>query len=166
MQVFKFLLPLIFLAFACEKDNTTKIRYNAVYKIDTVAVYSSALEKDKEKSSEQFISVLYNDLYGSSISPNLMNQLSVLNSAIGDKKLSIDLVVRNVMNDSSIKLPDNDEMRKDIPAFVRQTYLRFYERYPSAAEQKFLVSLIESDININPEMVYNAFVTSNEYLFY
>jgi hypothetical protein len=172
MQVFK--LPLLFLSClivlaSCERVvERDVIVDNIIYGIDTVPVYTSSADKDKVKTSTQFISTMYSNLYFQPIGANTLSNLSLLQLANGDKGLANDLILGSFIIDPAVQatIPSMDDMRLDPEAFVDQTYLRFFLRLPTAYERFGLVQMIEDDTELSPEDIYRAFCLSNEYLFY
>lgn len=49
---------------SCKKDVLQKRVYdNVIYEVNPVALYASNAEKTKQKSSTQYVSILYNDLF-------------------------------------------------------------------------------------------------------
>ncbi|MEO1713972.1 MAG: hypothetical protein AAFU60_11635, partial [Bacteroidota bacterium] len=63
-------------------------------------------------------------------------------------------------------IPSNQEMRADIETFIEETYKRFYVRIPTEAEKTWWINYLESNTDVDPELVYFSFATSNEYYFY
>ena len=57
-------------------------------------------------------------------------------------------------------------MNTDVNLFVIATYKKFYNREPNEFELWQLTNLIQNDVNTTPELVYYAFMTSNEYRYY
>lgn len=166
----KLLLPFL-MVFAllpsCKKKVIENVNYeNVIYELDTLNLYESNVNKNKQKSSSQFISVLYRDLFSTSISSATLNDLSILFSAQGDKQMATELLLSSYMNVPSVLIPTEQYMRQDIPAFVQDTYIRFLLRKPTAYEKEYLSNLIEEDQGMTPELVYLAFAISNEYQFY
>lgn len=154
---------------SCKKEIIQEVVYdNIIYQVDTVAVYENALEKDRLKTPLQFISSVYSNLYFSSIPSNILDNLVVYRQSIGDKLLVNELIINAMLEDPLvlINIPDNMEMRDDIPAFIEITYLRFFLRYPTEYEAYGLQEMIESDPDMSAVDVYRAFLLSNEYQFY
>lgn len=137
-----------------------------IYSVDTVTIYASNVEKDKLKSSIQFISILYADLFKQPITSATLTRLDELILSLGDKGLANDMVISDFLQDASIALPTATEMRSDVPAFVAATYIRFYARQPTEYEAYYLSSMIEQDAGMTPEMIYLSFMLSDEYLYY
>jgi len=170
MQVSKYLFLLLFpllFATSCQKTLVKETVYDEViYQLDTLPVYSSNLEKNREKSDIQFISILYADLFGKAIAGNITGELSELKLSFGDKVTLNQMLVSAFINDPDIKMPDNQEMRNDPEKFVRDLYRKFYLRNPTAYEKYYLVKLINDDPGLTVEHFYTAFALSNEYSFY
>jgi len=146
--------------FSCKKE------YRYIYDVGNEVVYESNSEKNKEKSSAQFVSILYSNLFQSSISQQETNQLTELRMAIGDKQVADNLIINNYVNSSGVNIPSDSDMRNDISKFVEETYLRFFLRKPTPYEAKFMKEAIESDPGLTPKLIYEAFAQSNEYKFY
>jgi len=141
---------------------------NLIYGIDTIPVYSSSAEKDKLKTTTQFVSTAYSQLYLRPIPSETLNELSLLRSAHGDKNLIGELVISHFLADDAVlaTLTTETEMNTDPEAFVEQTYLRFFLRLPTAYERYALSRQILSDPETTVIEVYRAFLLSNEYLYY
>lgn len=169
-KIWKILAVFILLLFvlpSCKKKVVENVQYeNVIYELDTLNLYESNVNKNKQKSSTQFISVLYRDLFSSSISSSNLNELGILFSAQGDKQMATELLLSNYMNVPSVLIPTEQTMRQDIPLFVEETYIRFLLRKPTAYEKEYMTSLIEEDEGMRPELIYLGFALSNEYQFY
>jgi len=153
---------------SCKKDVeiTRNIDYNVIYEVDTVYVYQTSADKTKQKSSDQYISILYSDLYQKSILANDLSELSQATLAIGDKQLVNEIIISNYLNSTDAIVPTDTDMRADVDQFIEATYKRFYLRKPTELEKEYLTNLIESDQTITPDIVYAAFSLSDEYLYY
>jgi hypothetical protein len=145
---------------ACTNNN------GYVYEVNAVEVASQGIEKGKEKTIDQFLAILHANLFQTAISPAEMVEVRRLIESIGDKELALEIVISNFMNRPDVVLPADDYMRGDIPAFIEETYERFFVRPPTEAEKTFLVNMIENDPNFSVEMVYFSFALSEEYRFY
>ncbi|MEZ4688367.1 MAG: hypothetical protein R3B47_20595 [Bacteroidia bacterium] len=153
-------LILISLFFACTNNN------GYVYDVNTVDVLGPGVEKGKEKTIDQFLSILHANLFQKAISPDEMVEIRRLIESIGDKELALEIVISNFMNRPDVVLPTDEYMRENIPAFIEETYERFFVRPPTEAEKTFIVNMIENDPNFSAEMVYFSFALSEEYRFY
>ena len=74
-------LALVIFVFAsCKKTTEETIVYdNVIYEINDVEVYASNAQKTKQKTPEQYISIMYNDIYNQSISTTFLQDLSQFN---------------------------------------------------------------------------------------
>ena len=161
------LLLLVFLLPACKKKVVENVNYeNVIYELDTLNLYESNANKNKQKSSSQLVSVIYRDLFSTSISSADLNDLSILFMAQGDKQMATELLLSSYMNVPNVLIPTEQLMRQDVADFVEDTYIRFLLRRPTAYEKEYLTTLIEEDADMTPELVYLGFVLSNEYQFY
>lgn len=154
------MLSLAMLTSACKKESIY------AYELNNVDVKNQASNKSRLKSTTEFISIAYLDLFGTSITNQNLNLLSLIYLSFGDKKVLEDMLIRNMLNSAQVNLPNNETMRNNIGLFVDNSYQKFYNRSPDALEKQFLISTIESNVNTTPEMVYYALVTSNEYRYY
>jgi len=109
---------------------------------------------------------VYSDLFGGNVSQGEIDAIIVAYASLGDKELITDLVIRNLLNDGRASLPSEGEMRSDIDKFIVDTYVKFYIREPNAYEKWELKRIIEADPGMTPEMIYYAFLTSDEYRFF
>jgi len=160
-------LILLLSSASCKKDIIQKVIYdNTIYGVVPVNLYSSNADKTKQKSAEQFVSILYSNLTNQTIPADDLNHIAEVTYSIGDKGLVNTMLLENFLNSPEIEIPSMQEMRNDVGTFVLNTYLKFYLRKPSEYEKYFFTNMIETDTTITPEMVYAAFAQSNEYLFY
>ena len=173
MQVFKLTAILMLLAAvgfsSCERTvERDVIIDNVLFGIDTIPVYSSAAEKNRVKTPTQFVSTLYANLYLRPISSSTLSDLSLLQLSNGDKGMVNELFIQSFLADPVVQdgIPSYDEMRNEPEQFIRDSYLRFFLRLPTAYESYGLVQKIENDAELTPESMYRAFLLSNEYYFY
>ena len=159
---FKFVIIGLALAavIGCKKDP----KY--VYGVKDVTVSQTGISKPNVKSTIEFISIAYSDLFGTSISASDLTQLSLCYLAFGDKKFIEDLIIRNFLNKSGVIIPTQAAMNADVSSFVQATYRKFYNRDPNEFEKWQVVNYINTTSNITPELVYYSFMTSDEYRYY
>jgi hypothetical protein len=159
-------LLLFSLLFACCLWSCEEKSY--LYEVDPVEVLPNNAGKNKPKTPDQYVSVLYSNLYRRGLSPNQMVDLTDLITSIGDKQTAFEVVTAKIMTHPDViaQIPNDEEMRADVEKFVVDTYKRFYVRVPTEAEKAFFINFIESNPNVRPEHVYYSFATSNEYYFY
>ncbi len=141
-------------------------RNEQVYAISDQTVQSPSANKSKLKTDEQYLAILYTNLYQKPMSVSNLTKASDIILSIGDRGFGHDQIVANFMNSPEIEIPSDEEMRADVSGFVQLCYNRFYTREPSALEMEYFVNHIESQEDLSAEMVYYSFAISNEYLYY
>lgn len=152
------LLIISFIVASCKKDY--------VYEVEDVTVSQEGGEKDNVKTTTEFISIVYSDLFNTNIPTNTLVNLQQSYDAFGDKKLIEDRIVRHFLDSSAVQIPSNATMRANIPLFVDETIVKFFNRSPDAFEKYFISNIIQSNTDITPVMVYYACLTSDEYRYY
>ena len=155
--------------FSCRKETTlttNPVVDNYVYDVNGESIYQSALEKNKQKTPEQYISILYANLFQTSIPVDVLSVLGEVRTALGDKQMANELILNGFVNEPSVLILSNAEMRNNIDRFIDNTYLRFFLRSPTAYEKFELKKLIEEDNDLTPALIYQSFSLSNEYQFY
>jgi hypothetical protein len=146
--------------------SSCKKEYVYIYDVGTEVVYETNGEKNKEKSSTQFISILYSNLFQTSITQEQLNKLSELRLAIGDKQIADNLIINAYVHNGVVQIPTDATMRANVDQFVEDTYLRFFLRKPTPYEAQYMKESIETDAGMTPDLIYSAFAESNEYKFY
>ena len=158
MKKLLFLLSLILIISSCRKED--------VYELNEVYASSYNANKNKLKSSNQFISILYANLFQQALSANELFEISRCIQSIGDKEVAHEIIFSNFMNKNGVIIPSDSVMRDDLDAFIDETYKRFFVRDITEAEREFFISFFESHPYVSAEMVYMAFAMSNEYQYY
>jgi len=153
-------LAFLLLQTSCNKEK----RY--IYQVQEQELYQSSAQKQNLKTTDQFISIAYSHLFGISITNNELTQYNVSLQALGDKATMQDMIVKSMINRPSVQLISNADMRLDIPAFVEQTYLRFYNRKPNEFERWKMKDLIEKNADVTPRMICYSMMTADEYRYY
>jgi len=136
------------------------------YGVNELQVSPPNANKSKLKTEEQYIAILYANLFQSALSANDLLEITDVIMSIGDKDLAHELVISNFMNKPEVILPSDAEMRADIDGFIDKVYDRFLVRPPSQAEKTWFRNFIEAYPNLSAELVYFAFALCNEYLYY
>jgi hypothetical protein len=139
-----------------------------IYEVDPVKVKKDQTGKNVPKSTVEFISIAYSDLTGKTITQTMLSQLSLIYLSFGDKRLVEDMLIKNLLNAPEVKerMESNQQMRGDIPAFVRALYLKLFNREPNELELWTTGQKITSNTALEPVMVYYAMMTSDEYRYY
>ena len=162
MRVYKIILGLLIIIgmVSCQSDNSY------LYEVNAIELASSNSGKIKPKTTDQYISILYANLFQKALSANELVEIRRLIESIGDKELAHELIISNFMNRPGVIIPSDEDMRGDIDTFLDETYRRFYVREPTEAEKAFLKNMIQSNPDITAELVYFSFAMSEEYQFY
>lgn len=157
----------VILFFSCKKETVeTQVYDNVIYEVDSTKLYNSSAEKNKQKTPTQYISILYSDLYNKTISTNELSELNELSLAVGDKTMVNELTLSHYLKAQFVDKPTDPEMRADVETFVTFVYVKFYLRYPTEYEKRYLSDIITKDVFITVDDIYSAFVLSNEYYYY
>jgi len=161
-----FYAALLLLATACTKKTIEEEQKTYTYDVNTVNVTGHTGVKGTAKSTTEFISIAYADLFGTTIPNDSLVKLFTAYSAFGDKKLIEDRIIRNFLDLPGSSIPTSQQMRSDISTFVTNTYKRLFNRSPNEFEKYYLKNMIQNDTTITPQMMYYSFMTSNEYRYY
>ena len=160
MKRISLLLLSLMLFFACTKEK----KYE--YEVDPVTVSQNSGDKTTQKTTSEFISIAYADLFGIQIPQTRLVNLSIAYSSFGDQKVIEDRIIRNFINDTLAIIPDSVVVNGDTSAFIVKAYKKFFNREPSEFEKYTWKNTIHQDASINPLMVYYTLMTSDEYRFY
>ena len=143
---------------ACKKD--------PIYEVNQLQSNSYNANKNKLKSTSQYISILYANLFQKALSPNELVEITRCIESVGDKGLVHEVVLSNFMNKDGVIITSDSLMRADLDLFIEETYKRFYVRDITEAEREYFLNFFASHPDVTSEMVYMAFSLSNEYQFY
>ncbi|MBC8266144.1 MAG: hypothetical protein H8E84_04175 [Flavobacteriales bacterium] len=144
--------------FSCKKDVS--------YGVDAINTMPPNAQKTKLKSNEQYISILYANLFQKALSANELVEITHCIEAFGDKETIHEVIVSNFMNKPDVIIPSDSIMRADIDIFLTNIYTRFYVRDITEAEKEYLTKFIEVNPAFTAEMLYTAFALSDEYQYY
>ena len=159
-KYFGITVVLILLLCSCKKEAEVR------YELNEIAITPSNAVKDKLKTNEQYVAILYANLFQTALSANDLFDLNKAIESIGDKQLAREVIISNFMNNDNVQLPSVEEMNADIDNFIDNTYIRFFVRYPNEAEKTWMRNFIQSNPYMTPELVYFSFALSDEYLYY
>ena len=162
MKKLRYILSFIFLAgiFSCTKEK----KYE--YEVNPVSVGTEAGDKTTRKSTTEFISIAYSDLFGTSIPQSKLINLSIAYSSFGDLNVIEERIISNFLNDTTVIIPSTPSVAGDTSQFIINCYTKFFNRNPSQMEKYYWKNLIKSDGTITPATIYFAMMTSDEYRFY
>lgn len=158
LKYFTLIVAILLLFTACKKEY--------IFGVDDVDVVQNSASKNNVKTTTEFVSIAYSDVFGTTIPQNYLTKLSLAYLSFGDKKLVEDIIIKNMLNAPGVQLPSQQTMLADIDLFVTNTYKKFYNREPGEYELWKMKQLIEADQTITPELIYYAFLTSDEYRYY
>lgn len=150
----------LFIAVGCKKEKSY------VYEVNNVNVAYDGSSKPNLKTTTEFISIAYSDMFGSTISNSELVKLSTAYSAFGDKKLIEEMIIKNFLNKPGVVLPTKAQMSANRNVFVTNAYKKLFNREPNEFELWGITNMITADTSITPEQVYYAAMTSNEYRYY
>lgn len=145
---------------SCKKDP------EVLFELNNLELYSSAADKTKLKSNQQFVSILYTNLFQAAIPGSEVFELDALFKSIGDQDVAKEVLISNFFNQQGVQLPSIEEMNEDIEGFISTTYKRFFVREPGVAELTWVKNFIESNPYMTPELVFFSFALANEYQYY
>jgi hypothetical protein len=164
MRIFNY--RLLVLTFLIAMVSCRKQEVKRQYGVNTVDVLPNNIDKTRLKTTDQYVAILYANLFQKALSGNQLYTISQCFDSVGDQILARQLIIANFMGQPGVILPTNNDMRADIPKFIEETYVKFYVRSPSEAEKEFLKQMIIADPKITAELVYFSFALSDEYMYY
>jgi len=160
MKKIIFLLSVLALV-SCKKEK------KAVYALNDVNISQNSANKDHLKSTTEFISIAYSDIFGTVITTDKLADLSTMYRAFGDKKLIEEMVIKNFLNESTIQIPQIDRTSEiTIQNFVFNSYKKLFNRTPDEYELWFVADMILKDDALTAELIYFSLMTANEYRYY
>ena len=139
---------------------------DVTYGLQPLELSASNAEKDRVKSIDQWITILYADLFGEALGSAELFEVKQAFFSVGDQNIARATLVSNFMQDANVQLPDAGVMVQDPDGFIDDTYVRFLVRYPTEAERTWMRNYLASNPTMTPELVYTAFALSEEYLHY
>ena len=143
-----------------------KAEPDVTYGLQPLELNASNAEKDRVKSIDQWITILYADLFGEALGSAELFEVKQAFFSVGDQDIARATLVSNFMQDANVQLPDAGVMVQDPDGFIDDTYVRFLVRYPTEAERTWMRNYLSSNPTMTPELVYTAFALSEEYLHY
>ena len=151
----------VLILFSCKKEK------NVIYQLNDVTIEQNSANKDHLKSTTEFISIAYSDIFGTVISINKLADLTTIYKGFGDKKLIEQMVIKNFLNEPTNLIPVIDTTSvTTIKDFVTDAYKKLYNRNPDEYELWFVADMITKDNDLTAELVYYSLMTSNEYRYY
>jgi hypothetical protein len=146
---------------SCKKQETI---YE--YTVNNENILPANVSKTRLKTTDQYVSILYANLFQKALSSNNLFTISQCFDSVGDQILARQVLIANLMKKTGVIIPTVTEMNGNIDKFITDTYVRFYVRNPTESEKTYLRQFILADPNITPELVYISFALSDEYMYY
>ncbi len=143
-----------------------KEEFDKIYELDSFNALPPSAGKLKLKTDEQYISILYANLFQVGISSKRLNEMVDAIYSVGDKDIAHELIVAKFMIDPGVRMPTNAEMRADLDKFLEETYKRFLVRNISEAERQWFKNYINANPEVTVEFVYSSFALCDEYQYY
>ena len=160
MKKIIFLLSILTLV-SCKKEK------KVTYHVNDVNITQNSAVKDHLKSTTEFISIAYSDIFGTVITTAKLADLSTMYRAFGDKKLIEEMVIKNFLNESTIQIPQIDRTSEiTVQNFVNNSYKKLFNRTPDEYELWFVTDMIIRESDLNAELIYFSLMTANEYRYY
>ena len=160
MKKIIFLLSILIIV-SCKKEK------KVIYHVNDINITQNAAAKDHLKSTTEFISIAYSDIFGTVITTDKLADLSTMYRAFGDKKLIEEMVIKNFLNESTIQIPQIDRTSEiTIQNFVSNSYKKLFNRTPDEYELWFVADMILKDDALTAELIYFSLMTANEYRYY
>jgi len=144
----------------CKKD------VERIYEVNNIDLLPPNTIKNKNKTNEQYVSIVYANLFQKALSANQLFEISQCLQSKGDQVLAREVLISNLMNKKNVIIPTDSVMRLDIDKFITETYIRFLVRRPTEAEKTYFRNYVKSNANVTPELIYFSFALSDEYMFY
>lgn len=146
---------------SCKKQET---KYE--YDVNNENVLPNNVSKTRVKTTDQYVAILYANLFQKALSSNNLFTISQCFESVGDQILARQILIANLMKKTGVIIPTVANMNANIEQFITDTYVRFYVRTPTEAEKLYLKTKIQADPNLTPELIYIAFALSTEYQYY
>jgi len=160
MKSLLLLMAAAFLITSCKKDT------DFIYGVEDVNIHKPDANKPNVKTTFTFISIAYSDLFVSTISQTQLVELQTAYAGFGDQRLIEQLIIKNFLNDAGIDIPSQSVMNANVQQFIKDCYVKFFNRLPNEFELWHIENEIAGDNTITPELIYFAMMTSNEYRYY
>lgn len=151
---------ILLLAISCTEEKQYQ------YEVNPVSVGYDGTSKTHRKTTTEFISIAYTDLFGTTIPQSKLNNLSVVYSSFGDLKVIEERIISNFLNDTNAVIPPQVSVNGDTVLFITNTYKKLFNRQPNEFEKQRWKQMIQDDASVTPATIYFSMMTSDEYRFY
>ena len=145
---------------SCEKE------VDYLYEVNPVTVQSPGSIKSNAKSTVEFLTIAWADLFGTQIPQQELSKLNTVYVAFGDKKMIEDRILLNFLSKSGVQIPAQTNVSGDTTLYINNTYKKLFNRDANAFEKYYLKEQIRLNASMTSKVIWYALMTSNEYRYY
>lgn len=158
-KLFVFIVSCILFS-ACEKE------VDYLYEVNPVAVQSPGSIKTNAKSTVEFLTIAWADLFGTQIPLQELSKLNTVYVSFGDKKMIEDRILLNFLTKSGVQIPAQTNVAGDTVLYINNTYKKLFNRDANAFEKYYLKEQIRLNASMTSKVIWYALMTSDEYRYY
>ena len=136
------------------------------FELQGLEVTPGFAEKDRLKTNEQWVAIVHTNLFQAGMPANDLYNAARVFESIGDQSIAREVLLSNFFNQPDLELMSREEMLENLEAFIDETYVRFYTRYPTQAARTYVREFILNNPGMTPGLVYMSFALSDEYRYY
>jgi hypothetical protein len=137
-----------------------------LYEVNPVAVQSPGSIKSNAKSTVEFLTIAWADLFGTQIPQQELSKLNTVYVSFGDKKMIEDRILLNFLSKSGLQIPAQTNVAGDTTLYINNTYKKLFNRDANAFEKYYLKEQIRLNASMSSKVIWYALMTSNEYRYY
>lgn len=145
---------------ACEKE------VDYLYEVNPVTVQSPGSIKTNAKSTVEFLTIAWADLFGTQIPQQELSRLNTVYVAFGDKKMIEDRILLNFLSKSGVQIPAQTNVSGDTTLYINNTYKKLFNRDANAFEKYYMKEQIRLNAAMTSKVIWYALMTSDEYRYY
>lgn len=172
MRLALLVLSLTILSFSisCKKKDSNLYEINGI-----TAVPHGAYEgvdgieggKKKLKTIDQYVGVLYSNIFKRGITVNELNEARDAIYSVGDQQLAYEILVVNYLLRPDANLPSNEFVHAYPDSFLTQVYNDYFVRDISEVERTYLKNyILNNSQEVGAKEVIAAVALSNEFRIY
>ncbi len=144
----------------CEKE------VDYLYEVNPVVVQTPGSIKTNAKSTVEFLTIAWADLFGTQIPQQELSKLNTVYVAFGDKKMIEDRILLNFLSKSGVQIPAQTNVAGDTTLYINNTYKKLFNRDANAFEKYYLKEQIRLNTSMTSKVIWYALMTSDEYRYY
>jgi hypothetical protein len=145
---------------ACEKE------VDYLYEVNPVSVQTPGSVKTNAKSTVEFLTIAWADLFGTQIPQQELSKLNTVYVAFGDKKMIEDRILLNFLSKSGVQIPAQTNVSGDTVLYINNTYKKLFNRDANAFEKYYLKEQIRLNASMTSKVIWYALMISDEYRYY